>query len=260
MNRRLLPLLALTLGLEAFLTRPVAAEDEASLAFSLRPAEPRPLRLAVVIDDLGYNPRLDQQIIDWPYPMTLAVLPGAPNAARVGSAARAAGKEVILHQPMQPYRSRLAEPGNLTVEMSWAEFELTLESNLAAVPHTVGLNNHTGSRLTEDPESMHRLMQHLQQQGLYFLDSRTTPHTVAHRIAEEWGVPTISRDVFLDHIRTPAAVEHEFKRALRLARQNGHAVLIAHPNTLSVNYLERALETLPDHIELVTVSELVTGN
>lgn len=253
--------LGTTLGMTTAL--PASAEDNTALAYSLRPVEPaaeRPLRLAVVIDDLGYNPVLDQRIINWPYPMTLAVLPGAPNAGRVGSAAQAAGKEVILHQPMQPYHSRLHEPGNLTAEMSWSEFELTLQDNLAAVPYTVGLNNHTGSQLTEDSQSMHRLMQHLRQQGLYFLDSRTTPNTVAMTIAEEWGVPTVSRDVFLDHIRTPAAVEREFRRALGLARRNGQAVLIAHPNALSVNFLDQALQTLPANVRLVTVSELVSGD
>ncbi|MEM1435816.1 MAG: divergent polysaccharide deacetylase family protein [Pseudomonadota bacterium] len=258
MKRRLLPVMTFWLGV--CLGSTAVAEDDLGVAYSLRSAEPivePELRLAIVMDDLGYHPMLDQQIINWPYPMTLAVLPGAPNASSVGHAAQAAGKEVILHQPMQPYRHGLLEPGNLTEEMSGSEFELTLTDNLAAVPHTVGLNNHTGSRLTEDPASMHRLMQHLQQQGLYFLDSRTTPNTVAHRIAEEWGVPTISRDVFLDHIRTPAAVEREFKRALKLVQQNGHAVLIAHPNALSVSYLERALGTLPEHIRLVTISELV---
>ena len=92
---------------------------------------------------------------------------------------------------------------------------------------------------------------------LYFLDSRTTPDTVAHQIAEAWGVPVISRDVFLDHIRTPAAVAAEFRRALAIARREGEAVIIAHPNALSVSYLEGALSSLPADIELVRVSELL---
>ena len=74
------------------------------------------------------------------------------------------------------------------------------------------------------------LMQQLQQRGLYFLDSRTTAATVAHDIAKQWGVPTLKRDVFLDHERTPQALDREFKRALKIARRQGYAVLIAHPH------------------------------
>lgn len=228
---------------------------------SLEPGERAEVRLAVVIDDVGYHDRLDQRIVAWPYPITLAVLPYAPQAWGIARAAQESGKEVILHQPMQPHEpGTRREPGNLTTEMSWGEFETTLRQNLQTVPTPVGLNNHTGSRLTEDPRSMHRLMQHLRQHGLYFLDSRTTPNTVAEAIAMEWGVPTARRDVFLDHIRTPAALAHEFRRALALAERNGQAILIAHPNPLSVNYLDRALAELPDHVRLVTVSELVSLN
>ncbi|MEM6708732.1 MAG: divergent polysaccharide deacetylase family protein [Pseudomonadota bacterium] len=216
------------------------------------------VRLAVVMDDLGYRLDLDSRIINWPHPVTVAVLPGSPSGRAIAEAAADRGKEVILHQPMQPHGARLRrEPGDLRLDMDHWEFSRTLSSNLASVPERVGVNNHTGSALTEDPRAMHRLMQHLSEAGLYFLDSRTTPNTVAHTIAEEWGVPVVSRDVFLDHDRSRAAVEREFNRALGIARRDGHAVLIAHPNALSVNYLEVALRALPDDVELVRVSDLL---
>ena len=215
-------------------------------------------QLAVVFDDLGYNAALDQRLLAWPHPLTVAVLPRSPHARLVAEEAAFRGKEVILHQPMEPTRDVVRrEEGTLTRDMSRKDFEETLRANLAAVPSRVGLNNHTGSQLTADRPAMHRLMQQLAETGLYFLDSRTTPDTVAHQVAEAWGVPVISRDVFLDHVRTPSAVAAEFHRALAIARRDGAAVIIAHPNALSVGYLEAALASLPTDIELVRVSELL---
>ncbi|MFX0094910.1 MAG: divergent polysaccharide deacetylase family protein [Candidatus Hodarchaeota archaeon] len=42
-------------------------------------------------------------------------------------------------------------------------------------------------------------MDQIRRRGLYFLDSRTTAASVAEATARDWAVPTIHRDVFLDH-------------------------------------------------------------
>ena len=93
--------------------------------------------------------------------------------------------------------------------------------------------------------------------GLFFLDSRTTHKTVALSVAQKWRVPSIQRDVFLDHVANRNAVDHEFRRAIAIARRKGHAVIIAHPNPVSLKYLEGALRRLPDDLRLIGVSELV---
>ena len=147
--------------------------------------------------------------------------------------------------------------GTLTLNMAPERFSSLFAEAVNAVPNVIGVNNHTGSLLTQHAGPMNLLMEQLSARGLFFLDSRTTDKTVALSVAQKWRVPSIKRDVFLDHVVDPKAVDHEFHRAIAIARQQGHAVIIAHPNRVSLAYLEHALRNLPDDLRLIGVSELV---
>ena len=214
--------------------------------------------LAIVIDDIGYSLPRAERVMRLPGILTVGLLPFAPNTTEIARRAHAAGREVILHLPMQPQSAREDEQENdtLTLDMSADKFADILDAALRAVPHCVGINNHTGSLLTEHRESMVRLMRHIRHRGLFFLDSRTSPNTLAYKVAQEWQVPAAKRDVFLDHHLKLEAIEAEFKRVLNIARKNGQAVLIAHPHRVSLDFLETAMANLPDDVRLIPLSKL----
>ncbi len=214
--------------------------------------------LAVVIDDVGYNKARGERAINLPGPVTIAVLPFAPHTSTLVEYATLLGKDVIVHQPMEPHASPHAreETGTLKLAMQEQDFDAALSAALDAVPAHIGLSNHTGSLLTAHDAPMRRLMRTLSTRGLFFLDSRTTADTVALDVARELGVPSLRRDVFLDHERTAAAVHAAFEKALNRARKQGHAVLIGHPYDLSLSYLDNRLAELPGDIELVRAADL----
>jgi polysaccharide deacetylase 2 family uncharacterized protein YibQ len=151
-----------------------------------------------------------------------------------------------------------AIPGTLTLDMTGERFEAQMDAALAAVPGVVGLNNHTGSRLTQDAAAMRRLMRYLASRGLLFLDSRTTAATVAYEMAREARVPALKRDVFLDHVPHQPDIRAEFQRALAIARRQGYAVIIAHPHGATLEFLAVALRALPEGVRLVRLSDLAT--
>lgn len=258
---RLLLCTTLALGSGHAMAEDPPALVGASLTTQQLAAQSRRYQLAIVIDDLGYSRARDQRALDLPGNLTYAVLPGSPYAAEIAAAATGAGKEIILHQPMQtigqPHRH---EQGALHTDLSEEEFRKTLNQNLLAVPGIVGINNHRGSLLTSSAPAMQQLMSQLAHRGLYFLDSRTTAATVAHDTAKDWGIPTLKRDVFLDHVRTPEAVAKEFRRALGIARKQGFAIMIAHPHTVSLDHLSQALRGLPADFETVTLSGLLPSD
>lgn len=195
-----------------------------------------------------------------PGPVTIAVLPHAPHTNDLVRLARRSGKDIIVHQPMQAEPSRQAprEKNTLMLDMHQHDFASVAAAALDAVPGRIGLSNHTGSLLTAHRAPMQQLMILLAERDLFFLDSRTTAATVAFEVAREHGVPAIKRDVFLDHDAAPYAVHRAFERALQVARRNGRAVLIGHPYEVSLNYLERRLQNLPEDIKLVSVAELAS--
>ena len=215
--------------------------------------------LAIVVDEIGYSVAQSARVMALPGPVTLAILPFAPNATEIAQRAQAAGTDVILHQPMQAMSAPNPKSGEgtLTLRMAPGRFLELFAHALQRVPNAIGVNNHTGSLLTQHAAPMHRLMAQISARGLFFLDSRTTHKTVALDVARQWRVPAVKRDVFLDHVPSSAAVDHEYRRALGLARQQGHAVLIAHPHEISLQFLESVLPQLADDVRLVAVSELI---
>jgi len=219
-------------------------------------------RIAIIIDDLGYERAAGERAIALPGAVSFAILPGAPYASRLASLAHENGKEVLLHLPLQATSDKGgAEPGSLVLDMSQQQFMVALAERIDSVPYIVGINTHRGSLLTRHPGHMRWLMDAIVARGdLFFVDSFTTARSVALRVALESGVPAIRRDVFLDPDVEPETIVREFSRLERLARERGSAVGIGHPYPVTLAYLEQALPALSARgIELVPVLSLVGG-
>lgn len=222
-------------------------------------ADARPA-IAIIIDDLGHTLAAGRRVVALPGPVACAVLPHTPRARVLAEAAFAAGKDVLLHLPLQPVASDgAAEPGGIVLDMTRGELARTFAASLEAVPHAVGVNTHRGSLLTRHPGHMSWLMQEiLARDDLVFVDSYTTAQSIALGIAQESGVPAVRRDVFLDPDRSPATVEREFARLKRLARREGMAVAIGHPYPATLALLERELPRLEEEdFRLVGIRDYV---
>ena len=217
-------------------------------------------RIAIIIDDLGYQVAAGHRAVALPGPVVCAILPGTPGAAEVAEAARERGKEVLLHLPLQSAdRGGATEPGSITLDTTREAFADTFAAAMESVPYAVGVNGHRGSLVTRHPGHMNWLMEEiLRAGGLYFVDSYTTHRSVALQIASERGVPAIKRDVFLDSDPAPDKVAREFERLKKLARERGLAVAIGHPYPETLDFLERAIPALVEEgIELVPLRELI---
>lgn len=228
------------------------------LALPAAAAQPAP-RIAIIIDDLGNNLFAGEQVLALPGALTYAILPQLPYSAEIARRAHAAGREVMLHLPMQAIDGRSLGPGALTQAMGRSEFARTLRASLASVPHVAGVNNHMGSLLTGDPSAMRWLMEDLAcHDRLYFIDSRTDVRTLAARFAREAGLKHAERDVFLDHAQDEAEISAQFRRLIALARRDGSAIGIGHPYPETLAVLARELPLLEaEGIELVPASRLV---
>jgi polysaccharide deacetylase 2 family uncharacterized protein YibQ len=222
-------------------------------------AETRP-RIAIIIDDLGYQLEAGRRAIQLPGPVAFAVLPQTPHGQRLARFAHDRGKEVLLHLPLEAVEQQgPVEPGGITLDMSREAFRFTFAEALEAVPFAIGVSSHRGSLLTRHPGHMAWLMQEINERGgLFFIDSYTTHESVALRVATEAGVVATRRDVFLDHERSVEAVTQELQRLKSVARRKGYAVGIGHPFPETLDVLEKELPGLEAAgFEVVTISTLL---
>ena len=215
-------------------------------------------RMAIIVDDGGYGGSATRTILDLDNRLTLSILPNTPGGRSLAEKAAELGFEVMLHMPMENTNPKMRHEGELEVGMSPEQVAGLVQAALAQVPGAVGINNHTGSKYTQDTDAMGHFLDSLKDSGLYFVDSRTTPNAKGYELASARRIPTAKRHLFLDHDNEPGAIRARFKEAMHLAEQNGRAVVICHfrRNTAAV-----LAELLPDlerrGIELVPASVLV---
>jgi polysaccharide deacetylase 2 family uncharacterized protein YibQ len=198
----------------------------------------------IIIDDMGNSLALGQQAVALPGPINLAFLPYSPNSVMLAEQANYLGNEVLLHAPMSNILGRPLGPGGLKQGMSRQQFLYTLGRDINSVPHVKGVNNHMGSLLTQMQEPMAWLMQSLKQRELYFIDSRTSAKTIALAEATKQKIPNLSRDVFLDNVRTNDAISKQFEQLLSIAQAKGIAVGIGHPYPETIAFLKQSLPSL----------------
>lgn len=212
---------------------------------ALAPLNPQNLpRIVVVIDDVGPNLAQAREAISLPPAVTLAILPYAENAAELAREARINGHEILVHLPMEPTNDADPGPEAMLADLPDAEFSRRLEWNLGRITDYVGVNNHMGSQLTQDPVAMQRVLSALKQRGLLFLDSRTIATTIAGDLSRAMQLPTLERDVFIDNDLAPDKIRRQLQQAEDIARAQGSAVLIGHPHKETLDVLRDWFDTL----------------
>ncbi|QPR28648.1 divergent polysaccharide deacetylase family protein [Edwardsiella hoshinae] len=217
-------------------------------------------KLAIVIDDFGYRPHEEKQVLALPLPITIAVLPNAPHAREMALRAHAQGREILIHLPMAPLSKQPLERNTLQPSMSEAEIQRIIRQAVDNVPYAVGMNNHMGSAMTSNLAGMQKVMRALEQYHfLYFLDSMTIAHSQVSNAAQGTGVKVIKRKVFLDDAQSEGAIRAQLNRAIQLARRNGSAIAIGHPHPATVRVLQQMLPSLPADIVLVKPSALLNA-
>lgn len=225
-------------------------------------ANPNGVKLALIVDDCGQWIDTERGFIALGIPVTLSVLPDVPYAGVVAREASAAGKGVMLHLPMETLSGMNPGPGKVTTEMSDSQIVAQVEADLAQVPLAHGVNNHEGSKASADERVMRAVIGVLAQRGnLFFIDSRTNAASVGEETAQEMGVPTAARDVFLDNRSEVAYSEAQLLEAAAIARRNGSAIAIGHPRQSTLEAVREMIPRLEaSGIQFVLAQDLVATN
>lgn len=218
-------------------------------------------KIAIIIDDVGLNQSRAWRLFRMPAPLTISFLPYAESLPKMAVAAREQGHELMLHMPMEPMDAATDPgPGALRVGLEPTENLVRLEKALDEFSGYVGINNHMGSRFTSDADAIRLILRRVHTHGLLFIDSATSPKTVAGRIADEIGLPNASRHVFLDDDMSLDAVRKSLALLEQTARRSGMAIAIGHPHPTTMSVLEEWLPAAKQRgFDLVPVSWVVNA-
>ncbi len=218
-------------------------------------------KLVIVIDDVGYNLDELKPLLQFPGPITFAILPSLAYTEAALKMIQKAGKEAILHLPMEPEGNDNPGPGAIFTDMDDETIKRTLGKNLDSLKGVGGANNHMGSKATSDPRVMNIVLSEMKKRKLFFLDSRTSVKSVVGETANTIGLPFGERSVFLDNTQEREAIMDAVLEGMAKAEKSGHAVMIGHvwSHELAEVLLEIYPLALEEGFEFLSVSDLIYG-
>ncbi len=219
----------------------------------------RPL-VALIVDDIGYKESAVNQFLSLKIPITFSILPYSPYGRRIAQMLK--GKrtvDIMLHLPLEAngHPQLNKQPGMLLLSMPLSELKTRLKQDLEAVPFIKGVNNHMGSKFTQNKSYMKIVMSEIKKRHLFFVDSLTTNRSVGYLVAREMGVPTLKRDIFLDATLNINDIKSRIEMLKRWARAKGEVVIICHPHLTTFMALKEAMPELKKEVQFVTVSSLI---
>ncbi len=222
--------------------KPTTYRQEKQRPVSIPYAPAKGGTVALIIDDMGHSRSAALPFLEMDVPLALSFLPGRPHSVQLAEEGFARGKSILLHLPMEPKGYPRINPGKGVVLISHdsGEIRRILREDLRSVPHAIGINNHMGSLATENERVMTDVLEFARDERLLFIDSRTSPRSVAYRIAKDLNVSSAERDIFLDNERDEDAIYARVTELLDLAEARGWAIGIGHPYPETARVLKRA--------------------
>ncbi|PIU51634.1 hypothetical protein COS91_03425 [Candidatus Desantisbacteria bacterium CG07_land_8_20_14_0_80_39_15] len=240
--------LTLKIGIRKIVTHLLIFERTSALA-----------RIAIIIDDFGFNKEAMEEFLQLNYPITFSVLPYLKYSKIAAELAHKSGKEVILHLPLQGVRNEL-NVNVITISMEKDEIEKKVEDEINQIPHIDGVSNHMGSIVTADTEIMRVILEKIKGKRLFFVDSKTTGKSVGYNMAREMGIKTGERKVFLD-IENPkdtGYIKKQIWQLVKIAKKDGEAIGIGHNRIWTAYALKEELPKMQiEGIELIFASQIV---
>lgn len=243
----------LTIGVRDNVTGEVILSKDLSLQ---RPTG----KAAIIIDDFGgRDNETSRGFLSLDRPLTIAVLPGGGGSKEIADRAHANGFEVMLHLPMEPHNS-LINPGKeaIFVKLTPTEVRERVRRALESVPHIRGVNNHMGSKATENEGTMGAVMAEIKKRKLFWVDSRTSQNSVAYDVAKKAGLKAAQSRLFIDSEPDLEKIEAKLKRLYELATAEGQVLAIGHCRPLTLQVLRQTLPKLEKRgVTFVYASDLV---
>lgn len=189
-------------------------------------------RIAIVVTGLGLSAAATESAIQGlPGSVTLAFAPYSNRLNEWIRLARAAGHEVLINVPMEPTNYPAYDPGPQTLLTS-----LNAEGNLDRLLWSlsrgtgyVGVVDFLGSRFTTSRIHMRPVLRAINERGLLYLDSGSTPRSISAVVAREVKVAWATATLTIDQRASRTEIDRKFGELEQHAKRDKRAIGIGSP-------------------------------
>ncbi len=213
---------------------------------------------AIIIDDIGYSVNSVEELVKIKEPLTLSILPFLPDSQVCADIAKKNGKEIMIHMPMESNNGNDPEKDIIKETMTEEEIRFMIGRAISSLPDAKGMNNHKGSKITQREYIMEIILSELKKNNLFFIDSKTSDHSIALKTARRLGVLSSERSIFLDSINSKPEIKKNILKLFKIAKTKKRAIGIAHPYPDTIEVLKEMLPKVKYHsVKPVFVSEII---
>ena len=220
-------------------------------------------RLALVLYDLGTDPAAAEVTFGLPVPFAVALSPALPSSQALFRAAHHAGREVVLHLPLEPinYPQVSPGPGAVLVTMKPSEITGLTRRYLDQADPVAAVSNDMGSLATQDMTVMTAIYQELRRRRVPFIHLAPVAGAVCRPLAAQLGVMYDQPDAVLDQEarETDArSLDRHWSEILGEARGRDRTIVWLRATPLALEWLPKAAAAKRlDGVDLVPLSSLL---
>jgi polysaccharide deacetylase 2 family uncharacterized protein YibQ len=219
-------------------------------------------KVAIIIDDFGNKMNGTKEVLALPIPLTVAIMPFLETSRSDAEWAHRLGHDVIIHLPMEPIRGKKSwlGPGAITTDLSSDEIRKRVRAAIKEVPYAIGVNNHMGSKVTADQRVMRVVLEVCRENGLFFIDSKTSPKSVVPTLSKEIGVPYLENELFFDDVYTTQHIINQTKRLIKKLELDNEIIAIGHvgpPGQKTAAIIKEFIPVIETNAKFVKASTLV---
>ncbi|WP_181881754.1 divergent polysaccharide deacetylase family protein [Helicobacter sp. MIT 14-3879] len=213
---------------------------------------PKP-KLVIIIDDIANKKQLND-ILNIKLKLTPSIFPIAKNDSAMIEAVSKLDF-FMVHLPLEAHKYT-DDLDTIKTNDSIERIKAKIEDIKQIMPKTKYINNHTGSKFTENKTSTETLLSILDSYLIEFVDSKTTPNSVLNDIAKEQNKLILYRDVFIDNKLDSTSLNKQIKEGVNIAKSRGYAILIAHPHKESLEAIKIAKNHILKDVDVIYLDEL----
>jgi polysaccharide deacetylase 2 family uncharacterized protein YibQ len=215
-------------------------------------------KIAIVIDDWGYNLNNINILDEIKLPLTASVLPNLTYSNKIAQELQSRGFEVILHLPLEPREKYKLEKNTILISFKEDAIINIIKKDLANIVYAKGVSNHMGSAATGDLHTMETIFKELKKRRLYFLDSFVSGQSICFALAKKIGLPFAKRDIFLDNRVESGYIRAQLYKLKQKARLYGQAIGIGHDRKVTLEVLRDVMpQFVQEGYQFVFVSQIL---
>jgi polysaccharide deacetylase 2 family uncharacterized protein YibQ len=194
-------------------------------------------KVAIVVGGLGVSTTATKlATAKLPGAVTFAFIPYSAGVDGLVTTARAAGHEILLQAPMEPFDYPDNDPGpqTLLTTLSADQNIDRLHWLMSRFQGYVGIAGHKGARFTATEAALAPVLKETAKRGLIYLDDGSSPRSLAGQIAANNNLPFAKSEIALDAVTTPAHIDQALARLEAMSKEHGSAVGLAQALPVSI--------------------------